>query len=138
MLRLDSEFEQIENIGCKALKDSCFIINCYNLIEQDPPKSVLMTKICSLNPKILIHSYIEYVLEFQKRTRVVNNDESIIIPIYLIVIEEIYDQLVDLLNLNDLYGLQSNQITLYIQFKVPSFHGNENKFIFKDEKLTTS
>jgi len=74
----------------------CFVLNAVSIFKHNNlVLSPLLLSPCSMNKKSLLELYIEYIIEFQKRTRIFNDDNSIIIPIYIVIIDELYDELYD-------------------------------------------
>lgn len=67
--------------------------------------------------------YIEYIIELQLRCSA-EVHKNVVIPIYFILSELTYTDIVDWLNYKKLYGLESNQIKLLKQKNVPVFHAN--------------
>eukprot|EP01083_Nonionella_stella_P242965 847070_1 len=76
--------------------------------------------------------YISHILAFQTDARKRASNPKLTIPLAIMTSDDTHSQTVNLLEMNNSFGMASNQITLMKQDKVPSLKNNEAEFAMDD------
>lgn len=123
-----NEFSDYENIGLEALSKTGFVLVAGGLGERlgyGGIKIALPSE--TVTEKTFIQVYIENILAYQSRARA-NGNPNAKLPLAIMTSGDTHQLTVELLEANDNFGMDKDQITIMKQEKVPSLINNSAHF----------
>ncbi|KRX00750.1 hypothetical protein PPERSA_03010 [Pseudocohnilembus persalinus] len=126
-----TQVKQLESLGKAEIDRLCFVLVAGGLGERLGYKGIkIQIPIELLTKQSYLEYYIKYILALQKR-----GSQGCKIPLAIMTSDDTYALTMDLLNKNDNFGLQSDQLFIMKQEKVPSLIDNDAKFAQAKDSL---
>lgn len=114
-----------EKLGMKELENTAFVLVAGGLGERlGYPGIKVAIPFDLLAFKTFLNYYVEYILAFQKKFC----KEGTKIPLLIMTSGDTHDKTVELLEKNNYYGMEKDQLTIVKQEKVPSIVDNDARF----------
>lgn len=114
-----------ENIGAKELQYTCFVLVAGGLGERlGYPGIKVAIPFDLLANKTFLNYYIDYILAFQKKFCPAGTR----IPLLIMTSGDTHEKTLDLLEKNNNYGMEKDQIIIVKQEKVPAIVDNDAHF----------
>lgn len=133
MVFADDFFKKMENLGLEKATRTGFVLVAGGLGERlgySGIKIALPSETTTGKP--FIQLYIETLLAFQKKANA-KLGENRKIPLAIMTSGDTHDRTVALLEAHQNFGMESDQITLMKQEKVPSLSNNEAHFVTSED-----
>src|SRR5690606_31422171 len=115
------EFAEAEEIGLEQCGRTGFVLVAGGLGERlgyQGIKVALPVEI--VTEQCYLQYYIEYILEFQRRSRIIKNEPELTLPLAIMTSGDTHEPTVALLEKNDYFGMPRDQLTILKQEKVPA------------------
>ncbi|KAF1332827.1 Udp-sugar pyrophospharylase, partial [Globisporangium splendens] len=136
------EYRELEAIGLRNIDKSAFMVVAGGLGERLGYHDIkLKLPVETLTSKSYIEAYIQHLLALQTLACEVHPNTSIRIPLAIMTSDVTHDETWRFLVANDFFGMQSDQITLLKQEKVPCLDAksdNKGALQLTLERTTTS
>eukprot|EP00468_Gymnochlora_sp_CCMP2014_P009065 CAMPEP_0167763760 /NCGR_PEP_ID=MMETSP0110_2-20121227/13587_1 /TAXON_ID=629695 /ORGANISM="Gymnochlora sp., Strain CCMP2014" /LENGTH=611 /DNA_ID=CAMNT_0007650951 /DNA_START=239 /DNA_END=2074 /DNA_ORIENTATION=+ len=128
----DEKFRDMEITGMTEAAHSAFVLVAGGLGERlgfGGIKVSLPSEVVTEKP--FLQLYAEHILALQARAREGSGDRSLKLPLAIMTSGDTHQRTVDLLEANDYFGLDKDQVTLLEQQKVPAMN-NKNAHLALD------